>query len=253
MADLRNKLKTASFRNQSLQDILKSCSVAIELISVEPYTGAIHNTKMTLKLNRGDNYPIQERYYERIHFYNRLDLKDVLPSGLLLPIENVSETLDILNVEQQGDFEREDLIFNEFDIEAHPDSLGYIGRVATFPWTIKYRVISTGKIAIDNNGVNDILIKPILEEELISKIIDIFLNQKHIEDIESFNELLNKNIITSTTNLSGKILYVSDAFCKISGYERSELIGKNHNIVRHPDMPSSIYKDMWDTITAGLV
>lgn len=102
-------------------------------------------------------------------------------------------------------------------------------------------------------GVNDILIKPILEEELISKIIDIFLNQKHIEDIESFNELLNKNIITSTTNLSGKILSVSDAFCKISGYERSELIGKNHNIVRHPDMPSSIYKDMWDTITAGLV
>lgn len=41
MADLRNKLKTASFSNQSLQDILKSCSVAIELISVEPYTGAI--------------------------------------------------------------------------------------------------------------------------------------------------------------------------------------------------------------------
>jgi diguanylate cyclase (GGDEF)-like protein/PAS domain S-box-containing protein len=102
-------------------------------------------------------------------------------------------------------------------------------------------------------GVSDILIKPILEEELISKIIDIFLNQKHIEDIESFNELLNKNIITSTTNLSGRILSVSDAFCKISGYERSELIGKNHNIVRHPDMPSSSYKDMWDTITAGLV
>ena len=56
MADLRNKLKTASFKNQSLQDILKSCSVAIELISVESYTGGIHNTKMTLKLNRGDNY-----------------------------------------------------------------------------------------------------------------------------------------------------------------------------------------------------
>lgn len=62
------------------------------------------------------------------------------------------------------------------------------------------------------NMVLMIFNKATLEEELISKIIDIFLNQKHIEDIESFNELLNKNIITSTTNLSGKILSVSDAF-----------------------------------------
>jgi PleD family two-component response regulator len=56
------------------------------------------------------------------------------------------------------------------------------------------------KINFYKYGANDILIKPVLQEELISKIIDIFLNQKHIEDIESFNELLNKNIITSTFN-----------------------------------------------------
>ncbi len=101
------------------------------------------------------------------------------------------------------------------------------------------------------NGVNDVLIKPILEEELISKIIDIFLNQKYIEEKDFFNELLNNNVITSTTDLSGKITSVSDAFCKISGYERSELIGKNHNIVRHKDTSPSVYKDIWDTIKVG--
>jgi diguanylate cyclase (GGDEF)-like protein/PAS domain S-box-containing protein len=108
------------------------------------------------------------------------------------------------------------------------------------------------KIKFYRYGANDILIKPVLKEELISKIIDIFLNQKYIEDIETFNELLNKNIITSTTDASGKILTVSEAFCKISGYTKDELIGKNHNILRHPEMPKSIYQDMWTTIRNGV-
>lgn len=77
-------------------------------------------------------------------------------------------------------------------------------------------------------GANDILIKPILEEELISKVTDIFLNLKHIEEIVSFNQLVNKSVISSSTDIYGKTLSVSDAFCKISGYKRDELIGKNH-------------------------
>lgn len=153
---LRNKLRSISYRNQSLQDILKSCNKGDQVMSVSPVSNGIHNTKLILKLKTGE---------KRVHFYNRLDLKDVLSSGLLLPIENVSETLDILNVEQQGDFEREDLIFNEFDIEAHPDSLGYIGRVATFPWTVKYRVISTGEIVRIDTG-------PIVTKESIDPDVD---------------------------------------------------------------------------------
>lgn len=140
---LRNRLRSISNRNQSLQDILNSCNKGDQVVSVSPVSNGVHNTKLVLKLKTGE---------KRVHFYNRVDLKDALPSGLLLPIENISKTLNILNVEQQGDFEREDLIFNEFDIEAHPDSLGYIGRVATFPWTIKYRVISTGEIVRINTG-----------------------------------------------------------------------------------------------------
>ena len=45
---------------------------------------------------------------------------------------------------------------------------------------------------------------------------------------------------------------MSDAFCKISGYSKNELIGKSHNIVRHPDMPKSAYDNLWSTIKSGI-
>ncbi|EAS63340.1 putative aerotaxis sensory transducer [Photobacterium leiognathi lrivu.4.1] len=54
--------------------------------------------------------------------------------------------------------------------------------------------------------------------------------------------------IVSTTDLSGKITYVNDTFCEISGYSRNELIGKTHNILKHPDMPEEVFGDLWKTI-----
>jgi len=64
--------------------------------------------------------------------------------------------------------------------------------------------------------------------------------------------LLEKDtIIVSETDSKGKILYANDDFCKICGFSKDELIGKPHNIVRHPDMPKAAFKDLWDTIKAG--
>ena len=65
---------------------------------------------------------------------------------------------------------------------------------------------------------------------------------------------LSKNtLIVSETDTKGKIIYANDDFCKISGYTKDELIGKAHNIVRHPDMPNWAFKDLWDTIQSGKV
>lgn len=107
------------------------------------------------------------------------------------------------------------------------------------------------RIKLFKNGANDYLSKPILEEELKSKVLDTFSNIKKIEDIQSFNKIFDENIITSSTDTKGNIQTVSKAFCKISGYEKEELVGKNHNIVRHPDMPKSLYEELWNTITKG--
>jgi PAS domain S-box-containing protein len=61
-------------------------------------------------------------------------------------------------------------------------------------------------------------------------------------------EIIGKYIIYSKTDLDGKITEVSDAFCTISEYSREELIGKNHSIVRHPEMPKSVFKELWTTL-----
>lgn len=58
-------------------------------------------------------------------------------------------------------------------------------------------------------------------------------------------------ILVSKTDLKGSITYVNQAFVDISGYSEQELLGNNHNVVRHPDMPVEVYADLWDSIKAG--
>ncbi len=60
-----------------------------------------------------------------------------------------------------------------------------------------------------------------------------------------------KRYIVSKTDAKGIIEYGNDYFVEISGYKESELIGKPHNIVRHPDMPKVAFKLMWESISKG--
>lgn len=60
-----------------------------------------------------------------------------------------------------------------------------------------------------------------------------------------------KEIIVSKTDLKGKILYGNRIFIELSGYTEKELLGKPHNIVRHPDMPKVIFKFLWDSVKNG--
>jgi diguanylate cyclase (GGDEF)-like protein/PAS domain S-box-containing protein len=69
--------------------------------------------------------------------------------------------------------------------------------------------------------------------------------------ISEYLEIVDKHVITSSTDARGIITEVSQAFCNISGYSKEELIGRSHNIVRHPDMPHELYREMWTTIRSG--
>lgn len=64
-------------------------------------------------------------------------------------------------------------------------------------------------------------------------------------------EMKENEIIVSKTDLGGKILYGNDIFCNIAGYKLDEIIGKPHNILRHPDMPKCVFKLLWDKIQNG--
>jgi aerotaxis receptor len=57
--------------------------------------------------------------------------------------------------------------------------------------------------------------------------------------------------LVSTTDLQSRITYCNPAFVAVSGFERDELLGQPHNLVRHPDMPAEAFRDMWTTLASG--
>lgn len=66
------------------------------------------------------------------------------------------------------------------------------------------------------------------------------------------NAIENTNIV-SKTDINGIITFVNEEFCNLCGFSEDELLGQNHNIIRHPDTPKSAFKKLWDTILAGRV
>ncbi|ACB32934.1 putative PAS/PAC sensor protein [Leptothrix cholodnii SP-6] len=58
-------------------------------------------------------------------------------------------------------------------------------------------------------------------------------------------------LIVSRTDPAGIITHANQAFIDMSGYTRDELIGQPHAILRHPDMPSAAFRDLWDTVSRG--
>ncbi|SMF29895.1 PAS domain S-box-containing protein [Tistlia consotensis] len=58
-------------------------------------------------------------------------------------------------------------------------------------------------------------------------------------------------VIVSKTDLKGRITYVNRVFLKISGFDEDELIGAPHSIIRHPEMPRSAFKLLWDSLAEG--
>ncbi|MCK5110953.1 MAG: PAS domain S-box protein [Arcobacteraceae bacterium] len=111
-------------------------------------------------------------------------------------------------------------------------------------------------------GISNYIHKPVRMDTLINALQKtlIAMEQK-TQEYEEFNKIQALNheldalvdsfdtyVIASRTDLKGVITYASKAYQIISGYKESELLGKPHNIVRHPDMPAAAFKDMWDTI-----
>ena len=60
-----------------------------------------------------------------------------------------------------------------------------------------------------------------------------------------------EELLVSTTDLEGHILFSNSVFDRVSGYRREELVGRPHNIVRHPDMPRSVFKIFWERLQRG--
>ena len=76
--------------------------------------------------------------------------------------------------------------------------------------------------------------------------------RKNLPVTNSETQLPENQFIYSRTDLKGQITEANDAFCDISGFSREELLGQPHNMVRHPDIPTAAFEDMWRDLKSGL-
>ncbi|MGA1932066.1 EAL domain-containing protein [Arcobacter sp. YIC-464] len=107
------------------------------------------------------------------------------------------------------------------------------------------------------NGAIDFIKKPFLTEEILLKT-DLHISQaEYIEtiaeqakELNEYKRVLNESDIISKTDPRGVITEANAKFCEISGYSQEYLIGKPHNIVRHPDVPKKVYEEVWKQVKA---
>lgn len=87
-----------------------------------------------------------------------------------------------------------------------------------------------------------------LNQEVLEKTKKI---KRQKENLSKLLKVYDQHVIFSKTDPDGVITHASKAFCKVSGYTKEELIGQNHNIIRHPDMPKEAFRYLWRELKKG--
>lgn len=107
-------------------------------------------------------------------------------------------------------------------------------------------------------GTSDFILKPVQHKthlgiliKVLKPIYDMKLIYVMNQELEIYKKSADSQLLISKTDKKGKITYANELFYQVSGYNEEELLGKPHNIVRHPDMPKEIFQDLWETIEKG--
>lgn len=95
------------------------------------------------------------------------------------------------------------------------------------------------------------------EEELRQNMEEMNAQQEVLQrvtsEIEAQMNIINSVAIVSKTDVRGNITYVNDEFIKWSGYDKTELIGHNHRILKSGHQPDEVFSDLWSTISGGMI
>jgi diguanylate cyclase (GGDEF)-like protein/PAS domain S-box-containing protein len=75
--------------------------------------------------------------------------------------------------------------------------------------------------------------------------------EEHLAMLENYKIALDESSIVTITDINGKIEYVNEQFCRVSGYCDNDIIGLSHKIVRHENTPKETFKELWETISSG--
>ncbi len=72
--------------------------------------------------------------------------------------------------------------------------------------------------------------------------------RQNLAIFKGYKEAMDESSIVSKSDLKGVITYVNDKLCDVTGFTRAELMGKPHNVIRHPDTPNEVFREMWEAI-----
>jgi PAS domain S-box-containing protein len=152
--------------------------------------------------------------------------------------------------------------FSDYFTEPRKAQKGYQkvfedGSVSDYPLTIKHidglltDVLYNASVYKDQNGI---VLGVFAAARDVTKQKQVEANlEKSINEISGYKMALEQSSIVAITDQHGIINYVNDNFCKISKYEREELIGKDHRIINSGYHPKEFIREMWETITSGKI
>jgi len=166
------------------------------------------------------------------------NLFDIIISDILMPI---MDGLDMTRKIKEIDKSQHIIITSAYEDSDYLLKLINIGVTSFIPKPITFEKLATVLYEIVDNIYNAKLVHAMTietEKKLIHQSVL----------LEQYREIVDLSTIVSKTDIDGNITYVNDAFCKISGYTKEQLIGKKHNIVKHPDVPTTVYEKLWKTI-----
>lgn len=235
ISDIKNK-KIGIVKDYAYIETLKSKYPNINIIEVKDIDDGLSRVKNKELYGFIDTlsavaYTIQDKYNTQLKisgkFHETLDLSVGTRIDEPLLADILNKVIDNIT------FEEKQQIFNKWTSIKFEDYSNYkqivlwvLGTIAIFGIVLYIFINANIKLS-----------REIKKREEIEK------------RLKSFNELINEHIISSETDLRGYIIDVSSAFCRISKYSREELLGQNQNIVRHPDMPKEVYKNLWKIIS----
>lgn len=146
-------------KNISLDDLRGSVYPGIEVVSVEPIEYNLYNTKLVAKvdpnvINESAPSSLSKDGVLRSCLYDRLDLRDIVPSNLIIPVLSIEVALEFFR-EQGFDFTEDDIEIIDYRIHAKPNSLGYIGDLSdndTIGGNYLIKENSLDRILLENGG-----------------------------------------------------------------------------------------------------
>jgi len=117
------------------------------------------------------------------------------------------------------------------------------------PCIIDKKTIATMVLSLKLSDHNNILSS--FHHTLINIITDFLSNELKNEENKRYFNLIDNYVLTSSTNKDGTITHTSQAFEKLLGYQKDELLGKSHNIMKSPNVKEEVFKKMWGSISKG--